>query len=113
MGSRIETDRNLLFGVLALQADLIDSRQFIDACTLPGNTPMPSLSGTNNWAAAAATTLPFSFSFYATPETQVWQLVKQSRGGIPPAPGDETDICVVSENRRLDACNCSDGGVED
>jgi len=30
----METDRNLLFGVLALQADLIDTRQFIEACTL-------------------------------------------------------------------------------
>jgi PAS domain S-box-containing protein len=30
----MDTDRNLLFGVLALQADLIDSRQFIEACTL-------------------------------------------------------------------------------
>jgi tRNA A-37 threonylcarbamoyl transferase component Bud32 len=28
------TDRNLLFGVLALQAGLIDGRQFIEACTL-------------------------------------------------------------------------------
>jgi PAS domain S-box-containing protein len=30
----MDTDRNLLFGVLALQADLIDPRQFIDACLL-------------------------------------------------------------------------------
>jgi PAS domain S-box-containing protein len=30
----MDTDRNLLFGVLALQADLIDCRQFIDACLL-------------------------------------------------------------------------------
>lgn len=30
----MDADRNLLFGVLALQADLIDSRQFIEACTL-------------------------------------------------------------------------------
>jgi hypothetical protein len=30
----METDRNLLFGVIALQADLIDARQFIDACAL-------------------------------------------------------------------------------
>src|SRR5438105_3239140 len=28
------TDRNLLFGVLALQADLINQAQFIEACTL-------------------------------------------------------------------------------
>jgi serine/threonine-protein kinase len=30
----MDTDRNLLFGVLALQADLIDSRQFLEACLL-------------------------------------------------------------------------------
>jgi serine/threonine-protein kinase len=30
----MDTDRNLLFGVLALQADLIDSQQFIEACLL-------------------------------------------------------------------------------
>src|SRR2546423_1422199 len=31
---RPETDFNLLFGVLALQADLIDGTQFVEACTL-------------------------------------------------------------------------------
>jgi PAS domain S-box-containing protein len=30
----MDTDRNLLFGVLALQADLIDHQQFIEACLL-------------------------------------------------------------------------------
>jgi tRNA A-37 threonylcarbamoyl transferase component Bud32 len=30
----MDTDRNLLFGVLALQADLIDTGQFVEACTL-------------------------------------------------------------------------------
>ncbi len=30
----MDTDRNLLFGVLALQADLIDAPQFVEACTL-------------------------------------------------------------------------------
>jgi hypothetical protein len=30
----MNTDRNLLFGVLALQADLIDAPQFIEACLL-------------------------------------------------------------------------------
>ena len=30
----MDNDRNLLFGVLALQADLIDTRQFVEACTL-------------------------------------------------------------------------------
>ena len=28
-----DTDRNLLFGVLAMQLDLIDARQFADACS--------------------------------------------------------------------------------
>jgi eukaryotic-like serine/threonine-protein kinase len=30
----MDADRNLLFGVLALQADLIDPHQFVEACTL-------------------------------------------------------------------------------
>jgi serine/threonine-protein kinase len=30
----LDTDRNLLFGVVALQADLLDADQFIQACTL-------------------------------------------------------------------------------
>jgi hypothetical protein len=30
----MDTDRNLLFGVLALQADLLDAPQFIEACLL-------------------------------------------------------------------------------
>jgi hypothetical protein len=29
----MDNDRNLLFGVLALQGDLIDSSQFAEACT--------------------------------------------------------------------------------
>src|SRR5512146_2458681 len=29
-----DTDANLLFGVLAFQLDLIDARQFVEACTL-------------------------------------------------------------------------------
>ena len=33
-GEKMNTDTNLLLGVLALQADLIDSRQFIEACVL-------------------------------------------------------------------------------
>jgi hypothetical protein len=31
--SPVQTDRNLLFGVLALQADLLDAQQFAQACT--------------------------------------------------------------------------------
>src|SRR5262245_18311143 len=30
----MDTDRNLLFGVLALQAGLIDAAQFVEACAL-------------------------------------------------------------------------------
>jgi hypothetical protein len=29
----MDTDRNLLFGVLALQADLLDPTRFAEACT--------------------------------------------------------------------------------
>jgi hypothetical protein len=32
-GRRSQDDRNLLFGVLALQADLIDSTRFVEACS--------------------------------------------------------------------------------
>jgi len=30
----LDTDANLLFGVLTLQADLIDAARFVEACTL-------------------------------------------------------------------------------
>jgi uncharacterized protein (TIGR03067 family) len=33
-GSHVDTDRNLLFAVLALQADLLDRERFVQACTL-------------------------------------------------------------------------------
>jgi len=42
----VDTDRNLLFGVLALQADLLDADHFIKACTLwttRKETSLPSL----------------------------------------------------------------------
>ena len=42
----MDTDRNLLFGVLALQADLIDGDQFVKACALwtaRKDVPLPSL----------------------------------------------------------------------
>jgi eukaryotic-like serine/threonine-protein kinase len=42
----MDTDRNLLFGVLALQADVIDGDQFVKACTLwtaRKDVPLPSL----------------------------------------------------------------------
>jgi hypothetical protein len=40
----MDTDRNLLFGVLALQADLIDANHFVEACTLWANQKQTSLS---------------------------------------------------------------------
>lgn len=48
----MDTDRNLLFGVLALQADLIDARQFIEACTLWAAhkaTPLAELLVERGW----------------------------------------------------------------
>jgi hypothetical protein len=48
-----DTDRNLLFGVLALQADLIDKNQFAEVCgawaarndkPLADSSPLPALS---------------------------------------------------------------------
>ena len=42
--SDVDTDRNLLFGVIALQSDLIDTRQFVDACTLWSSRKTSSLA---------------------------------------------------------------------
>src|SRR5919201_3219133 len=41
----LDTDRNLLFALLALQADLIDNRQFLQACNLWAARPETSLAG--------------------------------------------------------------------
>lgn len=38
------TDRNLLFGLIAMQSDLIEMRQFVDACTLWGSRKESSLA---------------------------------------------------------------------
>ena len=38
------TDRNLLFGLIAMQSDLIEMRQFVDACTLWGSRKETSLA---------------------------------------------------------------------
>jgi PAS domain S-box-containing protein len=51
-----ETDRNLLFGVLALQADLIDPQQFIEACLLwtsRKDVPLADLLIERGWIVAA------------------------------------------------------------
>src|SRR5215471_2946482 len=48
----METDRNLLFGVLALQADLIDPDRFASACTLGSaqkSTPLAELLVKQGW----------------------------------------------------------------
>jgi WD40 repeat protein/tRNA A-37 threonylcarbamoyl transferase component Bud32 len=50
------TDRNLLFGVLALQADLIDQAQFVEACTLwttRKHVPLANLLVERGWLTAA------------------------------------------------------------
>jgi len=39
-----QTDLNLLFGLIAMQSDLIDMRQFVDACTLWGSRKQSSLA---------------------------------------------------------------------
>ncbi|HKB36327.1 MAG TPA: hypothetical protein VKD72_07735, partial [Gemmataceae bacterium] len=46
------TDRNLLFGVLALQADLIDDTQFIEGCAVWAarkDTPLADLLLERGW----------------------------------------------------------------
>src|SRR5262245_52360672 len=48
----MDTDRNLLFAVLALQADLIDPARFVEACTLWANqkqTPLADLLVARGW----------------------------------------------------------------
>jgi PAS domain S-box-containing protein len=52
----MDTDRNLLFGVLALQADLIDASRFVEACTLwttRKSTPLADLLVEKGWITAA------------------------------------------------------------
>ena len=52
----MDTDRNLLFGVLALQADVISHTQFVEACTLWANqkgTPLSDLLVERGWITAA------------------------------------------------------------
>jgi serine/threonine-protein kinase len=48
----MDTDRNLLFGVLALQADLIDTQRFVEACSLWASrkqTPLADLLVERGW----------------------------------------------------------------
>jgi serine/threonine-protein kinase len=52
----MDTDHNLLFGVLALQADLIDDARFVEACTLWANhkqTPLADLLVQRGWLTPA------------------------------------------------------------
>jgi PAS domain S-box-containing protein len=52
----MDTDRNLLFGVLALQADLIEPQQFIEACLLwtsRKDVPLADLLIERGWIVAA------------------------------------------------------------
>jgi serine/threonine-protein kinase len=51
----MDTDRNLLFAVLCLQADLIDNERFVDACTLwttRKTTPLSDLLVEQGWVSA-------------------------------------------------------------
>jgi serine/threonine-protein kinase len=53
----MDTDRNLLFGVLALQADLLDAPRFVEACTLWANqkhTRLADLLVERGWLTADA-----------------------------------------------------------
>src|SRR5262245_49699079 len=76
----MQTDRNLLFGVLALQLELIDARQFTDACC--------------GWAACRDRDLPdlLAERGWLEPDErrQVEEVLKrkaQSGGGSPAMPG--------------------------
>jgi serine/threonine protein kinase len=110
----MDTDRNLLFGVLALQADLIAPAQFVQACTLWANhkqTPLADLLVQHGWLTpedqadigrlldrklkkhggnaratlAEVTTDHVKQSLAAVPD----QAIRQSLAGMatPPAPG--------------------------
>jgi len=51
----MDTDRNLLFGVIAMQADLIDAAQFVEACllwTARKNEPLADLLLAKGWIEA-------------------------------------------------------------
>src|SRR5271165_1664081 len=51
-GESMDTDCNLLYGVLALQADLIDSQQFVEVCSLwttRKNVPLADLLVERGW----------------------------------------------------------------
>src|SRR5262245_56496048 len=51
----MDTDRNLLFGVLALQADFLDPRQFAEACSAWAgrkDTPLADLLVERGWLTA-------------------------------------------------------------
>ena len=55
-GVGADTDRNLLFAVLALQADLIDTQRFVQACTLWASrkdTPLAELLVEQGWLSPA------------------------------------------------------------
>jgi hypothetical protein len=54
--ARMDTDHNLLFGVLALQADLIDTNRFAEACSARAarkDTPLASLLVERGWLTPA------------------------------------------------------------
>jgi len=56
---------------------------FVDACSLSGHTTV--LVSQQAWAATPAITLPFTFSFYGAPVTQVWLQSQGTMGlGAPP-----------------------------
>lgn len=55
---------------------------FLDACTMTGSVAK-LVNSTNGWAASTLLTLPFSFTFYGTAETQFW-LMNQGAMGIGP-----------------------------
>src|SRR5262249_56759150 len=55
-GPAMDTDCNLLFGVLALQADLLDNDQFAEACAAWAarkDTPLADLLVERGWLTAA------------------------------------------------------------
>ena len=65
-GESMDTDRNLLFGVLALQADMIDAERFAEVCSVWASkkgTPLADCSGGETGSPRkTGTTLNFSWN---------------------------------------------------
>src|SRR5258707_11468037 len=97
----LETDRNLLFGVLALQADLIGMTQFADICgawAARKDTRLGSLLLERNW---------ITTDEYLEVERLVERKLKKHGGDVRASLGAVTDARVRAAIRSVD-----DGAIQ-